>query len=279
VNEPHADAAACWESVPVTRWSDPDGGGAPGARHEPDNDAIALETPVSLSYNGLSHVVMMMTPANLEDFALGFSLSEGIVERPGQIYDIATQAHAQGLEIAITVGNERFQQLKDRRRNLAGRTGCGLCGAESLEQAVRPVPTVACDTVIATTAIQRALARLDAWQPLQHATGAAHGAAWCAGDGSIVMAREDVGRHNALDKLIGALARAPQRRGEGFALVSSRASYEMVGKAAQANIGILAAVSAPTSLAVRLAAQAGITLVAFARPGRLSVYSEPRRLA
>ena len=279
MNAPHEDAAACWESVPVTRWSDRDGGGAPGARPEPDNDAIALETPVSLSYNGLSHVVMMMTPANLEDFALGFSLSEGIVERPGQIYDIATQAHAHGLEIAITVGNERFQQLKDRRRNLAGRTGCGLCGAESLDQAVRPVPAVACDTVIATGAIQRALALLDEWQPLQRATGAAHGAAWCAADGSIVLAREDVGRHNALDKLIGALARGPETRGEGFALVSSRASYEMVSKAAQAGIGILVAVSAPTALAVRLAAQAGITLVAFARAGRVSVYSEPRRLA
>jgi FdhD protein len=279
VNAPREGAATCWESVPVTRWRDDHGASAPCARPEPASDAIALETAVALSYNGLSHVVMMMTPADLEDFALGFSLSEGIVERPAQVYDIATQAHAQGLEIAITLGNERLQQLKDRRRNLAGRTGCGLCGAESLEQAVRPVPAVACDTVIATGAIQRALALLDEWQPLQRATGAAHGAAWCAADGSILLAREDVGRHNALDKLIGALARAPQRRGEGFALVSSRASYEMVGKAAQANIGILAAVSAPTSLAVRLAAQAGITLVAFARPGRLSVYSEPRRLA
>ena len=266
-------ADECWESVPVTRWRDDPGAGAPAS------DAIALETPVSLSYNGLSHVVMMMTPANLEDFAFGFSLSEGIVERPAQIYDIATQTHALGLEIAITLGNERFQQLKDRRRNLAGRTGCGLCGAESLEQAVRPVPTLACDTVIATSAIQRALARLDEWQPLQRATGAAHGAAWCTGDGSIVLAREDVGRHNALDKLIGALARGPGTRGEGFALVSSRASYEMVSKAAQAGIGILVAVSAPTALAVRLAAQAGITLVAFARAGRLSVYTRPERLA
>lgn len=278
MNEPHEGAAGCWERVPVTRWIDPGGASAPGARSEPASDAIAMETAVSLSYNGLSHVVMMMTPADLEDFALGFSLSEGIVERPAQIYDIATQAHAQGLEIAITIGNERFQHLKDRRRNLAGRTGCGLCGAESLEQAVRPVPAVDCAAVIEGAAVQRALDALDAWQPLQRSTGAAHGAAWCASDGGIVLAREDVGRHNALDKLVGALARAPEPRGEGFALVSSRASYEMVGKAAQAGIGILVAVSAPTAFAVRLATEAGITLVAFARTGRLSVYSRPERL-
>lgn len=278
MNEPHEGAAGCWERVPVTRWIDPGGASAPGARSEPASDAIAMEAAVSLSYNGLSHVVMMMTPADLEDFALGFSLSEGIVERPAQIYDIATQAHAQGLEIAITIGNERFQHLKDRRRNLAGRTGCGLCGAESLEQAVRPVPAVDCAAVIEGAAVQRALDALDAWQPLQRSTGAAHGAAWCASDGGIVLAREDVGRHNALDKLVGALARAPEPRGEGFALVSSRASYEMVGKAAQAGIGILVAVSAPTAFAVRLAAEAGITLVAFARTGRLSVYSRPERL-
>ncbi|MBK6277783.1 MAG: formate dehydrogenase accessory sulfurtransferase FdhD [Gammaproteobacteria bacterium] len=278
MNEPHEGAAGCWERVPVTRWIDPGGASAPGARSEPASDAIAMEAAVSLSYNGLSHVVMMMTPADLEDFALGFSLSEGIVERPAQIYDIVTQAHAQGLEIAITIGNERFQQLKDRRRNLAGRTGCGLCGAESLEQAVRPVPAVDCAAVIEGAAVQRALDALDAWQPLQRSTGAAHGAAWCASDGGIVLAREDVGRHNALDKLVGALARAPEPRGEGFALVSSRASYEMVGKAAQAGIGILVAVSAPTAFAVRLAAEAGITLVAFARTGRLSVYSRPERL-
>ena len=278
MNEPHEGAAGCWERVPVTRWIDPGGASAPGARSEPASDAIAMEAAVSLSYNGLSHVVMMMTPADLEDFALGFSLSEGIVERPAQIYDIVTQAHAQGLEIAITIGNERFQHLKDRRRNLAGRTGCGLCGAESLEQAVRPVPAVDCAAVIEGAAVQRALDALDAWQPLQRSTGAAHGAAWCASDGGIVLAREDVGRHNALDKLVGALARAPEPRGEGFALVSSRASYEMVGKAAQAGIGILVAVSAPTAFAVRLATEAGITLVAFARTGRLSVYSRPERL-
>ena len=278
MNEPHEGAAGCWERGPVTRWIDPGGASAPGARSDPASDAIAMEAAVSLSYNGLSHVVMMMTPADLEDFALGFSLSEGIVERPAQIYDIATQAHAQGLEIAITIGNERFQHLKDRRRNLAGRTGCGLCGAESLEQAVRPVPAVDCAAVIEGAAVQRALDALDAWQPLQRSTGAAHGAAWCASDGGIVLAREDVGRHNALDKLVGALARAPEPRGEGFALVSSRASYEMVGKAAQAGIGILVAVSAPTAFAVRLAAEAGITLVAFARTGRLSVYSRPERL-
>lgn len=278
MNEPHEGAAGCWERVPVTRWIDPGGASAPGARSEPASDAIAMEAAVSLSYNGLSHVVMMMTPADLEDFALGFSLSEGIVERPAQIYDIVTQAHAQGLEIAITIGNERFQHLKDRRRNLAGRTGCGLCGAESLEQAVRPVPAVDCAAVIEGAAVQRALDALDAWQPLQRSTGAAHGAAWCASDGGIVLAREDVGRHNALDKLVGALARAPEPRGEGFALVSSRASYEMVGKAAQAGIGMLVAVSAPTAFAVRLAAEAGITLVAFARTGRLSVYTRPERL-
>src|SRR5512139_2793928 len=159
VNAAHEPAATCWQDVPVTRYADSQP--AP----ESATDPIALETPVALSYNGLSHVVMMVTPADLEDFAVGFSLSEGIVERAAQVYALETLEHAQGLEVAITVGNERFQQLKDRRRNLAGRTGCGLCGAESLEQAVRSLPAVACDTAIEPGAIQRALAALDDWQP------------------------------------------------------------------------------------------------------------------
>jgi len=273
----------CWQSLPVERWSVPAENShadrsAPGARPQQAIDAVAAETAVALSYNGLSHVVMMMTPADLEDFALGFSLTEGIVERPGQIYDIALHARGHGLEVAITLGNERLQRLKDHRRNLAGRTGCGLCGAESLEQAVRPVAPVSCTDRIAATAIQRALSALDDAQPLQRATGAAHGAAWCAADGSILLAREDVGRHNALDKLIGALARAREPRGAGFALVSSRASYEMVSKTAHAGIGVLVSVSAPTTLAVRMAEEAGLTLVAFARARRLSVYSGAERI-
>jgi FdhD protein len=275
-----ADAARCWQSLPVRRCpASADRGSAPGARPETTAEPVAQETAVALSYNDLSHVVMMMTPADLEDFAVGFSLSEGIIERPGQVYDIETHECAQGIEVAITLGNERFQHLKDLRRNLAGRTGCGLCGAESLEQALRPVPAVRCATVIEAAAIARALAMLDDFQPLQGTTGAAHGAAWCGADGGILMVREDIGRHNALDKLIGALARVQQPPAAGFALISSRASYEMVSKAAHAGIGILVAVSAPTSLAVRTAHEAGVTLAAFAREGRVSVYAGAERLA
>jgi FdhD protein len=243
-----------------------------------ESDTLVEEAPVALVYNGLSHVVMMATPADLEDLALGFSLSEGIIACPQQILDCEVGAQAQGLTVEITVTAATFHSLKERRRHLTGRTGCGLCGVESLEQAL-PRPTrVTGGFVTGHEALQRAVTALGQVQSLKRRTGAVHGAAWCSPGGDIEMMREDVGRHNALDKLLGGLRRAGQT-GAGFALISSRASYEMVAKAAKCNIPLLAAVSAPTALAVRYAEACGITLVGFLQRGRHVIYTHERRVA
>ncbi|MBB3231515.1 formate dehydrogenase accessory sulfurtransferase FdhD [Halomonas stenophila] len=248
--------------------------GATGWYAEELEDALAREVPVALVYNGISHAVMMATPEALEDFALGFSLSEGILAHPHECYDLEVREEARGLAVHLEIAGRRLAELKTRRRNLAGRTGCGLCGTEALDQAIRPIPAVQAPA-LADATIQRALAGLADHQALQAATGATHGAAWCDGLGRIRLVREDVGRHNALDKLIGALARRGGPDDEGFALVSSRASYEMVHKSASAGIGALVAVSAATALAVEQARAAGLLLVGFARPGRHLVYHRP----
>ncbi|MGE4533088.1 formate dehydrogenase accessory sulfurtransferase FdhD [Halomonas sp.] len=240
-------------------------------------DSLAKEVPVALVYNGISHAVMMATPEDLEDFALGFSLSEGILAHPHECYDLDVHEAHEGLTINLTIASQRLAELKVRRRNLAGRTGCGLCGTEALEQAIRPIPHVQAP-LLSDTAIQRALTQLSRYQPLQAATGATHGAAWCNSQGRLQLVREDVGRHNALDKLIGALAHRGGPDGGGFALVSSRASYEMVHKSASAGIGALVAVSAATALAVEQARAADLLLVGFARPGRHLIYHRPEAI-
>jgi FdhD protein len=237
-------------------------------------DQVALEVAVALVYNGISHAVMMATPADLEDFALGFSVTEGILQSPHELYDLTVEQCPSGMVVAMNISGQRLTELKKRRRNLAGRTGCGICGAESLDQAIRPVAPVAAPD-ISDAAIRRALVALNRYQPLQAATGASHGAAWCNAQGDIELVREDVGRHNALDKLIGALLPQGQSLDRGFALVSSRASYEMVQKSCSVGIGALVAVSAPTSLAIEQARQAGQLLVGFARPGRHVIYNNP----
>ena len=239
-------------------------------------DAVAAEVAVALVYNGISHVVMMATPQNLEDFALGFSLSEGILSSPKQLLDCEEIQTDKGIELALTITAEPFAALKERRRNLVGRTGCGLCGAESLEQAITTPNTISAGLTISHDVLQRAIAALGGEQELQQQTGAAHGAAWCNAQGEIQILREDVGRHNALDKLLGAISQQEQEA--GFVLVTSRASYEMVAKTASANIPLLAAVSAPTSLAIELAEQSGLTLVGFSRTGRHVIYTNDHRL-
>ncbi|MFG6178002.1 formate dehydrogenase accessory sulfurtransferase FdhD [Halomonas sp. THAF12] len=248
--------------------------GASGWYRDDAEDALALEVPVALVYNGISHAVMMASPTDLEDFALGFSLTEGIIAHPHECYDLELQEDTRGLTVQLTIASQREAELKERRRSLAGRTGCGLCGTEALDQAIRPIPAVQAPA-LTDAAIQRALGELAEHQALQAATGASHGAAWCDADGRIRRVREDVGRHNALDKLIGAVARAGGPSKDGFALVSSRASYEMVHKSASAGIGALVAVSAATALAVEQAREAGLLLVGFARPGRHLVYHRP----
>lgn len=259
----------CRRPVDVRR----DTGGTPA----PAEDSIALEVPVALVYNGISHAVMMATPADLDDFALGFSLTEGILHSAQELYDLEVREEAAGIAVHLEIGAQRLTELKQRRRSLTGRTGCGLCGTESLQQAIRPVTPVSAP-VVGDKAIQLALATLSQHQPLQQETGAAHGAAWCDAEGNIRLAREDVGRHNALDKLIGAAVRSGESFAEGFALVSSRASYEMVQKSCSVGIGALIAVSAPTSLAIDLARDAGLLLVGFARSGRHVIYNNPATL-
>jgi FdhD protein len=236
---------------------------------------------------------MMATPCDLEDFALGFSLTEGLVDAPAQLTGVEVTQRLEGIELAMSVSADApVARLgdADAQRLLPGRSGCGLCGTRELEDAVRAPPAVRNDGAPRFTlrALERAFAALPAHQPMNAATGAVHAAAWADADGNIALAREDIGRHNALDKLVGARVRAALagsgHAGSGIApadgmlLLTSRASYEMVAKAARAGIGFIAAISAPTALAVDLARGAGVCLVGFARPGGCNVYAHPERL-
>lgn len=248
-----------------------------GERQRRD-DEVAAEIPVALTYNKRSHVVMMVTPTALEDFAIGFSLTEGIVNQPSDILDISVIERENGLEAALTISQDCYDRLTGQRRNLVGRTGCGLCGAESLDQAMRQPAAVNSQVSVTAAALQAAVLSLNSHQPLQVVTGAVHGAAWCDTKGEILALREDVGRHNALDKLIGFLVRTGFDPSAGFVLVSSRASYEMVYKAAAVGMEVLVSVSAPTTLAIDFAHRSGITLVGFARPGRHNVYTFESRI-
>jgi len=214
------DAGAASESWPVRRHD--------GSSVSPATAQVAEEVPIAFEYNGISHAVMLATPSDLHDFAVGFSCSEGIA-LPAQIYGVEVRESAAGITLAIEIAASAFSRLRERRRTLAGRTGCGICGTESLEQVLHALPDLSALPVsVDPAALARAHAGLIDVQPLQHATGAAHGAVWCTSDGSILVAREDVGRHNALDKLIGALVRNGLDTGTGFALVTSRASVERV---------------------------------------------------
>ena len=242
-------------------------------------DQVAEEVPVAMVYNGISHAVMLATPAGLEQFGLGFSLSEGILRSRSELYDLEIVQQAEGIELQMTISAERFAALKQKRRSLAGRTGCGLCGTESLQQVYRHPKPVTSGFRISRQAMHAAFGRLADFQVLQGITGATHAAAWALADGTIAHVEEDIGRHNALDKLIGTLARKTVPVAQGFAIVTSRASYEMVQKAATAGIPFLAAVSAPTGLAVDMAEQAGLTLVGFTRQFSHVVYAHPQRLA
>ncbi len=247
------------------------------------DDWVIEETPVALLYNSLSFAVMMATPTDLEDFALGFALCEGIVEHPDELRLVDIVRHAQGIALHAAIPQSRYDALQSRQRALEGRSGCGLCGISNLEAALRPAGRV--DTALRLSAndIHTGLARLAQAQPLNARSGGAHAAAFIAGDTAVI--REDVGRHNAVDKVVGALFRAagapridPPMVASGFLAVTSRASYEIVHKAANAGIAVVVAMSAPTSLAISHAEDAGVTLIAFARDGRMNVYSAPERI-
>ena len=233
-------------------------------------DAVVAEVPVAMSFNGISYAVMMATPSDLEDFIRGFAIGEGIVDGAPAIYDIEIEPADLGLAVNATVSNETAHRLKSRRRSMAGPSGCGLCGIESIEQMTRCIEPLETGTLPSQSALDKALSDMRARQVVSQSTSGAHAAIWCDMDGNIVSVREDVGRHNALDKLIGWHS---LNANSGFVLVSSRASYEMVAKAATAGIGVLAAVSAPTSMAVETAKTANLKLIAFASSGRYALYS------
>ena len=246
-------------------------------------ETVAEEVAVALVYNGISHAVMMAKPCDLEDFARGFSLTERIVEKPSEIFDIEiedikVESRGRGIEVRLEIAAQRMAGLQERRRSLAGRTGCGLCGVDSLDAALRPVAVSQATGVVSRAAIERAMSALPAHQRINKLNGATHAAGWATADGTLVAVREDVGRHNALDKLGGALAVGNIVEPGGFVVVTSRCSYEMVQKAAALGALAIAAVSAPTSLAIETAEQAGIALVAFVRDGRLTVYAHAERI-
>ncbi|HWW78777.1 MAG TPA: formate dehydrogenase accessory sulfurtransferase FdhD [Steroidobacteraceae bacterium] len=254
----------------VDRWSQGD------TTHT--TDQVAEEVPVAIVFHNVPHVVMLATPANFEDFAVGFTLSEGLVARPDEIREVDVTLGADAVDVRVTVAWERFTELLHRRRNLTGRTGCGLCGAETAEDAIREVPQVGPGTDVTIQDLHAAIEQLGTLQPINARTGSVHAAAWVVPGQGIQLVREDVGRHNALDKAIGALVRGKTDLASGYMLITSRASYEMVQKCATVGISFLAAFSAPTAFAVRMAQKTGMTLVAFARRDRHVVYANPGRL-
>lgn len=242
------------------------------------HDDLAEEVPVALEYNGIAHAVMLATPSDIEAFALGFSLSEGILAAPRELYDVEVEHGEMGITVRMHVSSRAFMALKVRRRTLSGRTGCGLCGTERLEQVRQVLPVLHPASRLSAAAVRRALASLETYQPVARLTGGTHAAAWCAPDGRLLGVFEDVGRHNALDKLIGAMSLARTNLHDGFALITSRASMEMVQKAATVGMPAMVAISAPTALAVRIAEQCGMTLLAFARGDSFVAYVNPENI-
>jgi FdhD protein len=259
-----------YQQITVDRWK--------GKLYERREDFIAEEVPISLIYNQIPHVVMLATPTNLEEFALGFSITEGIIKSPHELLSARVYNRSNGIEVQLKIPEHRFDRLSDKGRNLTGRTGCGLCGASTLQQAIRQPNAVNGELSVSAEDLRSALFDIGNHQKLNHITGAVHAAAWVVPGQGISDIREDVGRHNALDKLIGCLLRNNKDLSSGFIIITSRASYEMVQKTAWVGISLLAAISAPTGLAIRLANETGLTLIGFARDDQHVVYTHPRRL-
>ncbi len=249
-----------------------------GGAFAPRERLIPEETAVALTYGRATYAVMMATPADLEDFAVGFSLNEGLIDAPGEIEELEVVEVARGVELRMSLARPREDAVFERRRHLTGATGCGLCGMESLDQAMRPPPCVGSDLRVSADAIAGAMNAIGPLQPLNHQTRAVHGAAFWEPGSGVVALREDVGRHNALDKLAGALARAGVPGARGAVLLTSRVSVEMVQKTATIGAPLLVAVSAPTALAVRVAEAAGITLAAVARADGFELFTHPARI-
>jgi FdhD protein len=261
---------ATTREVSVHRWRD--------GREQTTVDEVAEEAPVALTFHGIPHVVMLATPADLEDLAVGFTVSEALVSDVREITSVDVIRTPDAIEVRIGVASQRFSEILKRQRNMTGRTGCGLCGVETVEEAIRKPMAVATGVRVTSDELHAALRDLESRQRLNARTGSVHAAAWARPGKGIEVVREDVGRHNALDKMIGAVLRSGTDPALGYAIVTSRASYEMAQKAATAGITFLAAVSAPTGLAIRLAEASGLTLVGFARPQQHVVYAGAERL-
>ena len=242
---------------------------APGTR------ALANEVPVALEFDGEPYAVMMLTPADLEDFAVGFALSERIVAKPSEIARIDIRYGSRGIGIDVRLEKEHSARLAQRRRAIPGQSGCGICGLTTIEEALPQLAPLRAAPRITAKALFKALSALPGWQALNQETGAVHAASFCSADGEILAVREDVGRHNAFDKVIGHLARETIDSASGFALLTSRCSYELVQKAVLARIPILVTISAPTELAVSIAAEANLTLIALARRDSVLVFNNP----
>ena len=244
---------------------------------ERTKEVLAEETPIAIIYNGVSHVVMMASPCDLEDFARGCSITEGVITSLSDIYSIEVLKKDNGIEINLEISSEKFIRLKEIRRNLTGRTGCGLCGAESLDQVLKIPENKKNETKFSSKSILRALKNFSSQQEIQKKTGATHACGLFNSKGDLILLKEDVGRHNALDKLIGASLDTTILN-DFFVITSSRASYEMVQKLAYLNLKLLVAISAPTALATRLADQIEMTLIGFARNNRYNCYTHPSQI-
>lgn len=254
----------------VVRWD----GGVATEREE----LVAEEAPVTLVYNGIPHVVMMATPSNLVDFTVGFSVTEGLVGSAADVHEVACIPHSRGMEMQVRIPERWMEVVEGRSRRLVGRTGCGVCGADSVDAVIRPVPPAGPGPVVRPPAIARALEGLEAGQVLNRSAGSVHAAGWASADGDVQLVREDVGRHNALDKLVGAALTGAIDPQSGFVVVTSRASFEMVHKTAMLGASMLVTVSGATALAVRMAHQAGLTLCGFARGSGFVVYTHGGRI-
>lgn len=246
-----------------------------GGTIEPGARALAAEVPVSLTFNGIAHVVMMMTPTDLEDFALGFALAEQIIQAPDQLLAIEIQAVEGGIVIRAEIPKAQHHHLLEGRRNMVGQTGCGICGIVELDHAVRDFPPVTARPKADRDALFRAIESVREHQSLNRETGAVHAAALAGEAGGILAIREDVGRHNALDKLAGHIHRSGLPPGEGFVLLTSRCSHELVQKAVMLGVPMVVAISAPTTLAVEYARRTNLTLVALARLDSMLCFNDP----